>query len=76
MFRSPVVGVMSTGNEVMGTVTMGGTCFLINASFLQVASPGECLKPGQIYDSNRVALVAAVKVLGFGAVDMGIALDR
>ncbi|KAL5463262.1 hypothetical protein EMCRGX_G032145 [Ephydatia muelleri] len=56
VFRSPIVGVMSTGNEV--------------------ASPGESLEPGKIYDSNRVVLMAAIKEQGFGSIDMGIALDN
>ena len=43
---------------------------------LQVASPGECLEPGKIYDSNRVALMAAIREQGFRGMDMGIALDR
>lgn len=43
---------------------------------LQVASPGESLEPGKIYDSNRVVLMAAIKEQGFGSIDMGIALDK
>jgi len=42
----------------------------------QVVSPGEQLGPGQIYDSNRTTLMAALREQGFMAVDLGVARDR
>ena len=42
----------------------------------QVVSPGEPLGPGQIYDSNRTTLTAALREQGFTPVDLGVARDR
>lgn len=53
--RRPVVGVLSTGDEL--------------------APAGQPLQPGQIYDSNRVALLAAVTQAGGVALDLGMARD-
>lgn len=53
--RRPVVGVMSTGDELVEPD----------------ASPG----PGQIRDSNRFSLMAALREAGAKAVDLGIAPD-
>lgn len=39
-------------------------------------SPGEQLGPGQIYDSNRTTLMAALREQGFVTVDLGVARDR
>jgi molybdopterin biosynthesis enzyme len=39
----------------------------------EVVSPGEPLAAGQIYDSNRTALMAAVIEQGFVPLDLGIA---
>ena len=49
--RRPVVGVVSTGDELVPA--------------------GAALGPGQIYDSNRPQLLAAVEAAGFEAVDLG-----
>ncbi len=51
VLRRPVVGVVSTGDELV-----------------PVGAP---LGPGQIYDSNRPQLLAAVAAAGFVAVDLG-----
>ncbi|MFM7064634.1 MAG: gephyrin-like molybdotransferase Glp [Actinomycetes bacterium] len=53
--RRPVVGVVSTGDELVGV--------------------GTALGPGQIYDSNRPQLLAAVADAGFVAVDLGHVQD-
>lgn len=58
VFRKPVVGVLSTGAELV-----------------EVA-PSTHLHGGQIYDSNRPALIAALRSWGFAdVVDLGIASD-
>jgi molybdopterin molybdotransferase len=41
----------------------------------EVAEPGEARKPGQIYDSNRFALRAAVTAAGGESMDCGIVPD-
>ena len=52
----PVVGVFSTGDELV--------------------EPGQALGPGQIYDSNRPTLLAAVAQAGGRPLDLGIIRDR
>ncbi|XP_064406979.1 gephyrin-like isoform X2 [Halichondria panicea] len=42
----------------------------------EVVSPGEELGPGQIYDSNRTSLLAAVRKAGATPLDLGIARDN
>ena len=54
--RRPVVGVFSTGDELV--------------------DPGNALALGQIYDSNRPTLLAAVAQAGGTPLDLGIARDR
>jgi molybdenum cofactor synthesis domain-containing protein len=54
--RRPVVGVFSTGDELV--------------------EPGEPLGAGQIYDSNRATLLAAVSQAGGRPLDLGIVRDR
>lgn len=54
--RRPVVGVFSTGDELV--------------------QPGQPLAPGQIYDSNRPTLLAAVAQAGGQPLDLGIIRDR
>lgn len=54
--RRPVVGVFSTGDELL--------------------EPGQELRPGQIRDSNRPTLLAAVVEAGGRPLDMGIIPDR
>ncbi|RYP68407.1 hypothetical protein DL771_006671 [Monosporascus sp. 5C6A] len=56
-YRRPVVGVLSTGDEVVPHDRGGG------------------LRPGEVRDSNRVALLAAAREAGFEALDLGIAAD-
>lgn len=42
----------------------------------ELALPGESLKPGGIYNSNRDTLLACLKSLGCDATDLGIIPDR
>ena len=42
----------------------------------ELAMPGEPLKPGAIYNSNRFTLRAAILALGCDCVDLGIVPDR
>ena len=42
----------------------------------ELALPGETLKPGGIYNSNRDTLLACLKSLGCDATDLGIVPDR
>ena len=42
----------------------------------ELSLPGESLKPGGIYNSNRDTLLACIKSLGCDATDLGIVPDR
>jgi molybdopterin molybdotransferase len=42
----------------------------------ELSLPGEPLKPGGIYNSNRDTLLACIKALGCNATDLGIVPDR
>lgn len=42
----------------------------------EVVEPGEKLGAGQIYDSNRTSLMAAIREQGLVAVDLGVARDE
>jgi molybdopterin molybdotransferase len=42
----------------------------------ELAMPGEPLKPGAIYNSNRFTLRAAVQAMGCDCIDLGIVPDR
>ena len=44
--------------------------------YFKIVDPSGDLKDGQIYDSNRSTILAALKDQGFCASDMGIARDR
>ncbi|MCX7621489.1 MAG: molybdopterin molybdotransferase MoeA [Acidimicrobiales bacterium] len=55
VYPRPVVGVFSTGDELVG--------------------PGRPLQPGQIRDSNRVALLAALRRANCVPVDLGLVAD-
>ncbi|KAF3912235.1 Gephyrin [Arthrobotrys entomopaga] len=58
VYKKPVVGVLSTGDEVVEHNRPGG------------------LSLGEVRDSNRPTLMAAVKARGFDFVDLGIAKDK
>lgn len=57
VYRKPVVGVLSTGDEVVASDRVEG------------------LRLGEIWDSNRPTLAAALRGWGFGVVDLGIVKD-
>jgi gephyrin len=42
----------------------------------EVVEPGQPLAPGQVYDSNRTTLTAALREEGLDPVDLGIATDN
>eukprot|EP00795_Rhopilema_esculentum_P002765 gene2765-987_t len=42
----------------------------------EIVNPGQARKPGQIYDTNKTTLLAAIKSEGFVGKDAGIATDR
>ena len=42
----------------------------------EVVEPGQPLVAGQVYDSNRTTIIAAVKEQGFESLDLGIARDE
>lgn len=57
-YRRPIVGVLSTGDEVVEHIR-----------------PGD-LRHGEVRDTNRPTLIAAVKDWGFEVIDLGIASDK
>lgn len=58
VYRRPVVGVLSTGDEIVEHDQPGGLRF------------------GEVRDSNRPTIVAAVKSWGFEVIDLGVARDK
>ncbi|KAG5324111.1 CIN protein, partial [Acromyrmex heyeri] len=42
----------------------------------ELQQPGEPLKPGQVYDSNRISLISLLKENGFNSLDFGIVTDN
>ena len=80
VYQRPTVGVLSTGNEVCQQPrpfiqTLIESILPCLVHYTQVVNPGESLKPGQIYDSNRSTLLASLNEQGFPATDIGIASD-
>jgi gephyrin len=57
VYRRPVVGVLSTGDEIVEHDRPGDLCF------------------GEVRDSNRPTVLAAVKSWGFEVIDLGVARD-
>lgn len=74
VYAAPTIAVLSTGTEVRETLQ-----YLHHVPVLlhvyQIVSPGAPLGPGQIYDSNRTTLMAAVSEEGFVPIDLGVAQD-
>jgi gephyrin len=58
VYKRPVVGVLSTGDEIVEHDKPGKLCL------------------GEVRDSNRLTVMAAVKSWGFEVVDLGIARDK
>lgn len=42
----------------------------------ELQEPGEKAKPGHVYDSNKITLIAALKENGYDSIDLGIATDE
>eukprot|EP01134_Creolimax_fragrantissima_P007587 CFRG7587T1 len=66
VYKQPRVAILSTGNELHPHQNTS------NSS--QHDKP--CLPPGQIYDSNKVALMSAVRMAGGTPVDVGVVGDN
>lgn len=60
VYRRPVVGVLSTGDELVD----------------QDERPSGALRHGEVRDTNRLALLSAAREHGFPVVDLGIARDK
>ncbi len=58
VYKKPVVGVLSTGDEIV-----------------QHDRPGQ-LRLGEVRDSNRPTVMAAIQSWGFEVIDLGIARDK
>ncbi|KAK4236251.1 Gephyrin [Achaetomium macrosporum] len=58
VYRRPVVGLLSTGDEIVEHDRPGG------------------LRLGEVRDTNRPTLIAAVREWGYEVVDLGIARDK
>jgi gephyrin len=57
VYKKPVVGVLSTGNELVSH------------------EDERALRLGEVRDSNRPSLIAALKAWGYHGIDLGIASD-
>ena len=42
----------------------------------ELQNPGEKLKPGHVYDSNKTTLMAILKSSGYNPIDLGIVTDE
>ncbi|KAL1616615.1 hypothetical protein SLS56_011363 [Neofusicoccum ribis] len=60
VFKKPVVGVLSTGDELVDPSRPDG---------------GAALRLGEVRDTNRPTLLTAARAAGFEAADLGIASD-
>ncbi|GME27199.1 Molybdopterin binding protein [Neofusicoccum parvum] len=60
VFKKPVVGVLSTGDELVDSPRPDG---------------GAALRLGEVRDTNRPTLLTAARAAGFEAADLGIASD-
>lgn len=58
IYRKPIVGVLSTGDEIVPH------------------DRPQALRLGEVRDTNRPALLNAIRASGFPAVDLGIASDK
>jgi len=58
VYKKPIVGVLSTGDEIV-----------------EHSRPGD-LRLGEVRDTNRPTIMAAVRGWGFEVVDLGIARDK
>lgn len=51
-------------------------CIGILSTGDELQEAGEPLRPGQVYDSNRITLITFLKENGFESLDFGIAVDK
>lgn len=42
----------------------------------ELQMPGQPLKPGHVYDSNKITLMTTLKESGYDAIDLGIVQDK
>lgn len=61
MYKKPIVAILSTGNEVAD---------------LHSSEDHKAVNTGQIYDTNRPSLLAALQGMGYEVVDLGIVPDE
>lgn len=67
VYKKPVVAVLSTGNELVD-LSAAATAAEVDRQKLS-------LEYGQIWDSNRPSLMAAIRAAGFEVIDLGIVRD-
>ena len=67
-YRRPVVGVLSTGDEIIDHAALSQS-----QSQSQTPTP---LRYGQVRDTNRPTLLSAIATQGYEAIDLGIASDK
>ena len=65
-YRKPLIGIASTGDEVMDS---------LESSTPNAEVALHPLSPGQIRDTNRPSLLAATRALGLDVIDLGIIKD-
>lgn len=51
-------------------------CIGILSTGDELQEAGEPLRPGQVYDSNRITLISLLKENGFDSLDFGITIDE
>lgn len=65
----------ATGREKVLVVTPASIGILSIGDLLE--EPGQPLRPGYVYDSNRISLIALLKDNGFNSIeDFGIVADE
>ncbi len=78
VYRQPVVGVMSTGNEVRSDHVLCSrvgslvTCVWV---VFQLVDPGDRLAPHQVRDCNRTTLLSQLSDYALKPLDLGIVPD-
>ncbi|KAK7754136.1 hypothetical protein SLS62_003982 [Diatrype stigma] len=75
-YRRPVVGVLSTGDEIVDLHAPATDDEGDSTGEKGQGRKQRTLRPGEVRDSNRPALLAAAAERGFPTVDLGIAADK